>query len=132
MELNINSPEYYSREYGVDDEVYWMCRGISNYVKEKQYSEVIATIGIVPIIAPKEIIESGLCKEILRYDLKYKLVHVSKQMDFNEYVSADIETKKTLIVKNILKSVNAIKKKGKFDYATFERDLLDCLKIEEL
>lgn len=127
MKLNINSPEYYSKIYGVDDEIYWMCRDLSKYVIDKQYSQIVDTVGIVPIIAPKEIINKGLCKEILRYDLKFNFVHVSKQMDYDEYVSADICTKKKLIVKNILKSVKAIKTKAKFDYESFEKDVLECL-----
>ena len=38
MDLNINSPSYYTQEYGVDDDIYWMCRELSNFVKEKKYS----------------------------------------------------------------------------------------------
>ena len=51
MDLNINSPAYYTREYGVDDDIYWMCRELSYYVREKKYSDAINIIGIVPIVA---------------------------------------------------------------------------------
>ncbi len=37
MELNINSPAYYSDKYGIDDEIYWICREISSLVKNKDY-----------------------------------------------------------------------------------------------
>lgn len=131
MKLNINSSEYYSKVYGVDDEIYWMCRDLSQYVIDKEYSQIIDTVGIVPIIAPKEIIDKGLCNEILKYDLKYNYVHVSKQMDYDEYVAADIIGKKKLIIKNILKSVKAIKTKAKFDYETFRKDILECLNYSE-
>lgn len=57
MNLNINSPSFYTQEYGVDDEVYWMCRELSDFLKEKKYSDAINTIGIVPIVAPALVIE---------------------------------------------------------------------------
>jgi hypothetical protein len=41
MDLNINSPAYYTSEYGVDDDIYWMCRELSYYVREKKYSDAI-------------------------------------------------------------------------------------------
>ena len=63
MDLNINSPAYYTKEFGVEDEIYWFCRELSCFVKEKKYNDVITTIGLVPIIAPKEEIEKGLWKE---------------------------------------------------------------------
>ena len=62
MDLNINSPSYYTQEHGVEDDIYWMCRDLSAYVKEKKYSDAINIIGIVPIIAPASVLEKGLCK----------------------------------------------------------------------
>ncbi|MFR8428802.1 MAG: hypothetical protein ACLVCH_16165 [Roseburia inulinivorans] len=56
MELNINSPKYYKDVYGVDDEIYRLCQDIYIYFKDKSYSEIINIIGIIPIIAPKELI----------------------------------------------------------------------------
>lgn len=32
MELNINSPAYYNNIYGVDDDIYHMCRTLSSYI----------------------------------------------------------------------------------------------------
>lgn len=127
MNLNLNSPAYFSKEYGVDDDVYWMCRELCNFVKDKSYSQLIDTIGIVPIVAPKELLDKGLWKEDLEYDLKYKLVYISRHIDFNQYLLANLELRKKLIVKNVLESVKAIKKKGKFDYEAFKNDILNFL-----
>lgn len=69
MDLNINSPAYYTKEYGVDDDIYWMCRELSNYVREKKYSDAINIIGIVPIVAPAAVLEKGLCKAHKRCEL---------------------------------------------------------------
>ena len=67
MNLYINSPSYYKNVYGVDDEIYWMCRDISDYVKNTEYSVIVDTIGISPIVAPREEIENGNWKEETRY-----------------------------------------------------------------
>ncbi len=57
MELNINSPAYFSEQYGVDDEVYRYCRSLYAFFQDKEYSETLSVIGITPVIAPKEMYE---------------------------------------------------------------------------
>ena len=106
-----------------------MCREISIFMKNKNYSKKIETIGIVPIVAPKDQIDKGLWKEEIRYDIKFKLVYVSKRIEFNEYNSSNLDGRKLLIVKNILESVKAISNKGKLDYENFKKDLLEFLQI---
>ena len=49
MELNINSPAYYSQEYWVDDEIYWMCRQLAAAVRENKYSDIINDVGVETI-----------------------------------------------------------------------------------
>lgn len=44
MELNINSPAYFTNHYGVDDEVYRYCQNLHNYFKTKEYSETLTII----------------------------------------------------------------------------------------
>lgn len=123
MELNINSPAYYTNIYGVDDEIYWMCRELAQYLKNKEYSEFIKIIGIVPIVAPIDVIEKGLCIETKKVELKCGFASVSLQIDYKKYVDADIIIKKGMIIDNILKSVKAIKSRAKIDYKTFEEDV---------
>lgn len=123
MDLNINSPSYYTQEYGVDDDIYRMCRELSDIVKEKKYSDVINIIGIVPIIAPLSVIEKGLCKEHKKCETRYGFASVSLQIDYEEYVKSDIYGKKKLIIDNILKSIKAISKRGKINYCLFENDI---------
>lgn len=65
MELNINSPAYFSVQYGVDDEVYRYCRSLYAFFQDKEYSKTLSVIGITPVIAPKELYEQGLWKERL-------------------------------------------------------------------
>ncbi|MBQ1389230.1 MAG: hypothetical protein IIY78_06340 [Clostridia bacterium] len=127
MNLYINSPSYYKNVYGVDDEIYWMCREISDYVKNTEYSVIVDTIGISPIVAPREEIENGNWKEETRYAIKSKLIIVSRHIDYEKYVNASISEKKKLIVGNILRSIKSVKGKGKIDYSQFEEDLLSLL-----
>lgn len=63
MELNINSPVYYKEHYGIDNEVYRFCQRAYLYFKDKKYSNTLQIIGIVPIVAPQEVIESKNYKE---------------------------------------------------------------------
>ena len=123
MVLSINSPSYFSTEYGIDDEVYWMCRSLSRFVEEKNYSNLIHTIGIVPLIAPKEMIDCGKWREYIDGMPKYGVVTVSVQTDFYEYLHAGIRQRKWMIIDNILRSVKKIAKRYKIDYLTFEADV---------
>lgn len=124
MDLNINSPAYYTNIHGIDDEIYWMCKELSNYMIEKKYSDFLDIIGIVPIIAPRDEIERGLWKEVKKYEIKYKIATVSIRIDYDIYVRADIEKRKSLIIENILKSVKSISKKGRLNYNQFKRDII--------
>ena len=124
MELNINSPSYYTNEYGVEDEIYWMGRELSAFVREKEYSDVIHIIGIVPIIAPKTEIARGYWKTLKKCEPKAGFASVSLQIDYEEYVKADISTKKKLMIDNILASVKSVSKRGKINYSLFEEDVL--------
>src|SRR5690554_7726364 len=82
LRLNINSPAYYSKKVGIDNHIYYMCQEISKFVKDKNYSSIVNTVGIVPIIAPKEQIDKGKWREECKYDLKFGFVFVSKQIDY--------------------------------------------------
>lgn len=124
MELNINSPAYYTNQYGVIDEIYAMCREISDYVKAKSYGTLINTVGIIPIVAPNNIIEQGLFKEEKKCEVKYGFASVSIQINYEEFLQSDINGKKKLIINNILNSVKSIHKKAKIDYVEFNNDIM--------
>ena len=123
MDLNINSPSYYTQEHGVEDDIYWMCRDLSAYVKEKKYSDAINIIGIVPIIAPASVLEKGLCKAHKKCEPQFGFASVSLQIDYEEYVKTDTANKKRLIIDNILESVKSVSKKEKINYSLFEEDV---------
>lgn len=123
MDLNINSPVYYTKQFGVDDEIYKMCMDIRNCVKNKEYSEQIKIIGIVPIIAPSDVLEKGSFKEMKKCENKAGFASVRLRIDFELYMNADFDGKKSLIVKNVLDSVKSVANRGKINYKEFEKDI---------
>ena len=92
------------------------------YFKDKEYSDVLHIIGIVPAVAPKELYDGGAWKESVKLISNKSCAIISIRMDFQEYYNADSAEKILLTKKMILKAVKKIKSKGKFDYDSFERD----------
>ena len=126
MELNLNSPTYFSEEHGIDDEIYWFMRNISKCFAEKgNYSEIVKNIGIITVIAPTELLDKRLWAEHIKIDKMCNLAIITKQTNYIEYLNADTEGRKKLITKNILLCIRSIEKKGKFNYKQFEKDLLE-------
>lgn len=125
MELNINSPAYFTQEYGVDDGVYRYCQKCYLYFKDKEYSEVLKTIGICPIVAPEELCRQGAWKESTRFISHASVASIWIRIDFDQYYNATSEGKIILMKDAILRAVKKTKSKGKFDYESFRRDLQD-------
>lgn len=130
MELNINTPAYFTQRYGVDDDVYRFCQKVQRYFKDKEYSDTLHTIGIAPAAAPQELYDEGAWMESVRLIGGKSCASIFIRMDFEEYYHADSAEKIRLTKLMILKAVKKIKSKGKFDYDAFERDFdALCLNI---
>ena len=133
MNLYINSPSYYSRIHGIDDEIYKMCRLLEKNVDIKKYTSLLDTVGITPIVAPNFEINGAKFAEVKYISLPYRMASISLHIDYLEYISVNIEEKKALIIKNILNSLLVIKKRLKngFDYVRIENDILTLVKAPE-
>lgn len=127
MELNINSPAYYTEKYGVNDSVYALCKKIRKFVSDKKYSDKVGIIGICPVAAPEDELNKGKWKEHIKYDLKYSLIVIWKHIDYDLFVSSDDNGKCELMLKCILDSVKKVSRKGKIDFAGFQADVLNYL-----
>lgn len=123
MELNINTPAYFKEHHGIDNEVYRFCQNMYLYFKDKEYSDNLHTIGIIPIVAPQELYDSGVYKEAMHFINNKSSVVISLKMDFEKYYSADSITKIAMTKDLILKATKKLKSKCKFDYEAFEKDL---------
>lgn len=130
MNLFINSPSYYTQENGVIDDIYQLCRVISRNIDITLYTDSLDTIGITPIIAPTQILESGKWKEERRISLPYRMASISLISDYDSFVNADMLLKKKIIIQNILESLGVIKRqlKDKFDYEQIEVDIKNLLR----
>ena len=123
MELNVNSPAYYKDHYGIDDEVYSFFQKAYLFFLNKEYSDTLKTVGIVPIVAPKELCDSGYWKESVQTIDGNRCAIFFLQINFEEYHSADSKKKIQLTKELILKGLRRIKSKVGFDYEAFEQDL---------
>ena len=50
-------------------------------------------------------------------------------MDYEKYVEASMDEKKSMIVKNVVDSVKAIKTKGKIDFNHFKEDMMSFCEV---
>lgn len=124
MELNINSPAYFKEHYGVDDEVYKFCQKAYAFFKDKEYSDTLHIIGIMPVVAPQEIYDSGKWKESTRFLCNKRIASIAIRMNFEDYYKADSFGKVEQTKSMILTAVKRIRSKGKFDYEKFRQDLM--------
>ena len=124
MELNINSPAYFTEHYGIDDEVYKYCQQLHDFFRTREYSESMNIIGITPVIAPKEIYDQGMWKEKVQVVGLGSCAIIDIRMDFDNYYNSDSNGKIELIQQMIIRAVRKIKSKGKFDWEKFRDDLL--------
>ena len=125
MELNINSPVYFTQQYGVNERVYWYCKKCYEYFKDKEYSKTLRIIGICPQYAPKDLYQQGKWKEKVRLIGNGSCASIDIRIDFDQYYNVTDEGKVIIIRNTIMKAVKKVKAKGKFDYESFCRDLLN-------
>ena len=123
MELNINSPVYYKDHYGIDNAVYRFAQRAQLLFKEKEYSSTLQIIGIVPIIAPKEVYAAGNYKDRVKFLCGKGVASVEIKMDFDKYHNADTSGRIALTKEMLLTAAKRIKAKVDFDYDRFRDDL---------
>jgi len=125
MSLYINSPSYYTSLYGVDEEIYKMCRLIEKNIDIKKYTSKLDSVGVTPIIVPKEEICDDRWQETKKISLSYRFASISLYIDYSDYISSNVAEKKSLIIKNILDSLLLIKKrlKNDFNYEEIKNDI---------
>lgn len=125
MKLNINLPAYYTSQYGVNDAVYDYCQNLYLYFKNKEYSNTLHTIGIIPIIAPRKMYDEGLWKEKVQFINSKTCAMISIRLDYEQYYKANDQEKIKMMELMLIKAIKKIKNKGKFDTNQFIEDLLN-------
>lgn len=122
MELNINSPAYFKDHYGIDGEVYRFCQKAHLFFKDKEYSNTLHIIGIMPVAAPQEMYDNGAWKECTQLICNKSCASIVIRMNFENYYRADSSEKVEQTKEMILTAIKRIKSKGKFDYDRFKED----------
>lgn len=101
-------------------------------LEDKEYG--LDKISIIPIIAniTPELEEAGFFKERKLIKKKEKLADIRLRIDFNKFKDGDMKTKKNLIIRNIIESIQVIgaKMKKEFNAEMFERDILSFLEVD--
>ena len=123
IEVNINSPVYYKDHYGIDNAVYRFTQRAHLFFKEKEYSDTLQILGIVPIIAPQEVYAAENYKERVRFLCGKSVASVEIRVDFDAYHNADSAGKIALTKDMLLTAAKRIKAKADFDYDRFKDDL---------
>lgn len=129
MNLFINSPAYYTQEYGVIDDIYQLCTLISHKIDITLYTDRLDTIGITPMIAPAQVLNSAKWKEVKKISLPYRMASISLVSDYESFYNADMALKKQMIVENIFRSLGVIKSRLKedFNYELIENDIMELI-----
>ena len=129
--LEIMSPSPFSRYYGINDEVYRMQRAIEKNIDVTKYSTIIHTISIGPIIAPPE---DQFIKEIKNVSKAYGYATIRLYSDFDEYLAADDNKKKEIILENIFRSLKYVRKRvgPDFDYNRLCSDILKLVSVDQI
>lgn len=129
MELNVNSPAYFTDHYGIDDEVYRYCQCLYDFFQTKNYSEEMEIVGIVPVAAPEEIYSSGKWKESLRVIDNGKCISAFIHIEFDRYYNADSKGKILLTKEIIVEVLKRARKRVIFDRKRFIDDLEEITNV---
>jgi hypothetical protein len=122
----------------IDKSVYDIFSQISNDVetrlkilKDKNYGNEVLNIGIIPIIATESLIDKGFFKERRLFQRKTKGADYRLRINIDRFLNGDDETKRLLIIKNIIVAVRDLGRKAKkdFDAQSLERDILEILGV---
>ena len=91
------------------------------------YTSSLETIGIIPILAPKELMEQNQWLGHVKISIPYKMAVVSLNSSYEHFCAETLDQKMEIILNNILESLQLIKKKlkGKFHYEDMEKAILE-------
>lgn len=127
MNLIFKISTFHKNQFGTEEKIDNFCAAICEIAKEKEYSTKIDRIDVIPDILPDELLQKGYGEEFTKIELKYRLVAMSRKINFEEYKSSDINGKKNLLVECLVEALREVKKKIGFDIDAFEQDIRSLL-----
>lgn len=123
MELNINSPLYYKDQYGIDNDIYRFCQAAYLYFENREYSDILKIIGIIPVLAPADSYQKGEWEERVSFISHNSIATIWIRMNLEKYLESDVIERRNMYKEMILNSIRKVKGKGKFDANAFSKDL---------
>lgn len=128
MNFFINSPAYYTNRHGVVTDIYNLCDYISKNIDVTNYTNKLDTIGIVPIIVPRQEIYGDQWNEEIYVSISTRIASISLHSSYEDYWLTDTNGRKKIIIDNIIQSLNAIKAKLKCDFNLDQMvfDVIEC------
>ena len=116
-------PTFCKANYGIDIEVDKFCEEICNIANNGKYTSEIDKIDIIPFILPQDVINQGKGPILTKIDKKYRVVVLSRRIDFNSYMSTGIEGKKVLLTECLIKALEEVGKKIDFNIDDFRKGI---------
>lgn len=127
MNFFVNSPAYFTKEHGVINAVYQYQCYLSRHVNIQNYTQLLDSIGISPIIAPFDLYASNSWTETDYVSKKYRLATISLRMNYEVFISASTDDKIKMLSDNIISSLRCVKKKlgTSFDMQFCEKQITE-------
>jgi hypothetical protein len=102
-----------------------------NTLKDKDYGSAVTSIGIIPIIVGQSLLDEGFFKERRLFSRKNKEADYRLRIDLKRFMESDNETRRLMVIKNVIESVRSLGEKAKkdFDAKTLEEDILRVLNV---
>lgn len=101
-----------------------MCQCLYRFLMQKNYSDTLNTIGIMPVVAPANMLSNW--KEKIEFRSLNSCALVVIHLDFDKYHLSSSKGKCELMQTAILEAVKRVSNKSrvKFNYSAFEIDVL--------
>ena len=109
-------------------------RQIKNALEGNDYGSGVETFGIIPIIIKfdEQMEKDGWFRERVLFQRKQKSADLRLRINYDKFVKGNDETKKLLLIDNIVKSIEAFSKRAKnFKAEKLINDILQLFNIKK-
>jgi hypothetical protein len=122
----------------IGDEYRELRKEIEKKLKQLQansYGEEVGNIAIIPIIVnlKPDLENAGFFKEKKQFSKKSKEADFRLRINYDKFVNSNLNTKRLLIIKNVIESIRFLGTKAKvdFDANRLEVDILNLFVVEK-
>ena len=103
------------------------------YLKDKDYGIEVNKLNVITLIIKfdEEMEKEGWFKERILFKRKNRDSDIRLRVDYDKFVKGNEDTKKLLLIDNIVKSIRALSKKAKNDFNAkkLEEDVLNLFNV---